>query len=64
MWRVCHMRMEGRSWEYIKQAIPNKNVYDKFKRLQKIMVHVNNEGHRCEHCGHAHDIRITRTKHR
>jgi len=58
------MRMEGRSWEYIKEAIPNKNIYSKFKRLSMMMVHVSSEGHKCKSCGHVHDIRIARTKHR
>ena len=38
--KVCHMRLQGKPWREIKEAIPHKNVYQQFKRLSMMMIYV------------------------
>ena len=38
--KICHMRLQGKPWREIKEAIPHKNVYQQFKRLSMMMVYV------------------------
>ena len=38
--KICHMRLQGKPWREIKEAIPHKNVYEQFKRLSMMMVYV------------------------
>ncbi len=56
------MRLQGKPWREIKEAIPHKNVYQKFKRLSRMMVYVNGEGHECKNCHHVHDIKVAPRK--
>jgi len=60
--KICHMRLQGKPWREIKEAIPHKNVYQQFKRLSMMIVLVNGEGHKCESCGHVHVIKVTPRK--
>ena len=60
--KICHMRLQGKPWREIKEAIPYKNVYQQFKRLSMMIVHVSSEGHRCKSCGHVHAIKVTPRK--
>ena len=55
IWKVCDMRMRGCTWEEVKEAIPNKNIYQKFKRLQDIVNHISNHGAVCRNCGHTYN---------
>ena len=32
--KICHMRLQGKPWREIKEAIPHKNVYQKASMLQ------------------------------
>ena len=57
--KICYMRLHGKPWREIKEAIPHKNVYEKFKRLSRIIISVNNQGFECRNCYHVHDIKVT-----
>ena len=55
IWTVCDMRMRGCTWKEVREAIPNKNIYQKFKRLEHIVSHISNHGKVCNECGHTYN---------
>lgn len=58
LWKVCRMRARGKTWKEITEAIPNKNVYQRFQRLSNFMLHVSNEGVKCRKCGEPHKVKV------
>jgi hypothetical protein len=55
IWTVCSMRMRGCTWKEVREAIPKKNIYQKFKRLENIVSHISNHGKVCNKCGHTYN---------
>ena len=63
IWTVCSMRMRGCTWKEVKEAIPEKNIYQKFKRLERIVSHISTHGTVCTECGQTYNSITSHLRH-